>query len=80
MLVRGGAFVKRPTSTYPHTLTSDQFAIISLALDNARQREAAYVERREGGHDDHLEALDELRALLAFAGPIVINARSAVSK
>lgn len=60
---------------YPHTLTSEQFAIISVALDNAREREAAYVAKQEVRPKDHLEALDDLRALWAFAGSIVLNPR-----
>ena len=60
---------------YPHTLTDEQFAIVSVALDNAREREAAYAARHDDRPDDHLKALDELRALLAFSGPIVLNAR-----
>lgn len=60
---------------YPHTLTSEQFAIISVALDAARERESAYVAKHADSPDDHLCALDELRKLWAFAGPIVLNAR-----
>lgn len=51
---------------YPHTLTSEQFAIISVALDGSREREAAYVAKHADRPDDHLRALDELRKLWAF--------------
>jgi hypothetical protein len=61
---------------YPHKLTSDQFAIISVALDNAREREAAYVAKHEDRPDDDLKAIDELRKLWAFSGPIMLNART----
>ena len=56
---------------YPHTLTSEQFAIISVALDHARELEVSY----SGDPTVHLNDLDELRELWAFAGPIVLNAR-----
>lgn len=59
---------------YPHTLTAEQFAIISVALDSAREREVTYSARHDQAND-HLKALDELRALWAFAGPVVLTAR-----
>lgn len=67
--------------TFPHTLTSDQFAIISIALDNARERQVACVDRHADNPTDRLNALDdlkavdELRKLWAFSGPIVLTAR-----
>jgi hypothetical protein len=56
---------------YPHTLTSDQFAIVSVALD-------AYRERYRDG--EHIKAIDALRKLWAFAGPVVLNARGKEAK
>ena len=61
---------------YPHTLTPDQFAIISFALDDAREREVGYINVHSDRAVDQLHALDELRRLWAFAGPIVLNARA----
>lgn len=55
--------MKTPKPSYPHTLTSDQFAIISVALDAYRKR------------CSDVAALDELRKLWAFSGPIVLNPR-----
>lgn len=56
---------------YPHTLTPDQFAIISVALDAERNRVAA----RLNEPDDRIEAINELRKLWAFSGPIVLTER-----
>jgi hypothetical protein len=53
---------------YPHTLTSDQFAIISVALDAYRDR------------CSDIAALNELRRLWAYSGPVVLNARPHGSK
>jgi hypothetical protein len=60
---------------YPHTLTPEQFAIISVELDKARAREVEYMKAHADRLADHLNALDELRRLWALAGPIVLNAR-----
>jgi hypothetical protein len=60
---------------YPHTLTSEQFAIIAVALDHARDREATYIDTHDDRPAGRLNAIDELRKLLAFSGPVILNAR-----
>jgi hypothetical protein len=60
---------------YPHTLTHEQFAIISVALDRASEREAEYRAKHKDQPDDHLRALDELRKLWRFAGTIELKGR-----
>jgi hypothetical protein len=61
---------------HPHTLTSEQFAIISVALDNALDREKTYIATyNQGRPTDQLEWVTELRKLWAMSGPVVLNAR-----
>ena len=52
-----------------------QFAIISVALDAMRDREIEYMSRHDVLPRDHLDAVNELRELLRFSGPIELGRR-----